>query len=244
MRPGFLGSELRAGLLADGFPVPLQLSLPSSVSEAHRPTRPIEGWGASQGSKWPEQPLATLLGLWRVGHPAMPAWLWVLGHHQPPGPVPAGGLTPGEAASLTVGSSPCLGGPHSCPESGGSTGMSSRQPGRRGSQAQADPRTGEPGACPSLLPPLTRLARLWGWRPTLPSGPQPGWGPRDLEGPRRPHCPGHPQPPAGICSDSLTSEPGVCTAPAGSGPGSDTTCLHLHSGVRPLPGGGTRPADG
>lgn len=94
MQPGSLGSELRAGLLADRLPVPLQLSLPSSVSEAHRPTRPIEGWGASQGSKWPEQPLAALLGL-RVGCPAMLARLWVLGHHQPPGLVPAGVLTPG-----------------------------------------------------------------------------------------------------------------------------------------------------
>lgn len=162
-----------------------------------------------------------------------------LGPGPPPAPWagPCWWPSPGEAASLTVGSSPCLGGPHSCSESGGSAGMRSRQPGRCGSQAQADPRTGEPGACPSLLPPLTRLARLWGWRPTLPSGPQPGWGPRDLEGPRRPHCPGHPQPPAGICPDSLTSEPGVCTGPTGSGPGSDTTCLHPHSGVRPLPGG-------
>lgn len=50
VRPGFLGSELRAGLLADRLPAPLQLPLPSSVSEAHRPTRPIEGSDASQGS--------------------------------------------------------------------------------------------------------------------------------------------------------------------------------------------------
>ncbi|XP_061055526.1 exonuclease mut-7 homolog isoform X12 [Eubalaena glacialis] len=37
---------------------------------------------------------------------------------------------------------------------------------------------------------------------------------------------GRPPPPTAVCPDLLASEAGVCTPPAGSGPGSDTTCTH------------------
>ena len=158
---------------------PPQLCLRGSQTrQAHR------GLGCLPG-KWPEQPLAALLGLWRAGRLAhlpgfgsqattSPLGRSLLAASPREGSLPDAGLQTLPRRALVL------------PESGSSVGMSSRQPGRCGSQAHADPGMGEPGACPLLLPPLTRPTRLWGWRPALPSGPQPGWGLRHIEGPRRP----------------------------------------------------------
>ena len=88
--PG-LGAESR--LLVDGLPAPLQPPLPSSVSEAHRHARPSRAGMPPKevAGVAPHRPPRAVEG----GLPSAPAWLWVLGHHQPPGLAPAGGLTPG-----------------------------------------------------------------------------------------------------------------------------------------------------